>query len=229
VNSAWAIAALMIGLPAAAQAGSGDFRQRDPACQPFMAIQYLDCQLRLALHCPATDGLAGPLLREETYTAQGFHDYNIQTANGLTVEAGDIGGPFIRHDVAHSTSTAWKDLAASGGSASLPGQVSIGGQIQPMALTVHWAPGVDHVLISGVALQVLATDLTFDFPPPVGKASETLKMYYDPATDYLFEGEVTGGQMFKSDAVPHRPMSIALPGAPEFVTTKPAFCGPNLS
>lgn len=226
------LTALPLGLLAlAAEAGPADFRQRDPACKHIATVQYLDCQIAVLYSCPGPNTLSIPLIREESYTSDGYDSFEVDTANGGMVATGDASGSYQIHtDIGSLQETTMAEVMQSGaGSFVAKGTITMFGVDKPAGQRIAIKATGDTALFSGLEAKVYIAEVAVDLPEPIGATISTSKAYLVPSLGIYLAGEESAGTFFKSDDTPHRPMSIAVPGQPGFDTTKPGFCGGSLS
>jgi hypothetical protein len=222
---------IAFGLPVPALAGVADFATRDPACAHQVTVQYLDCEVSVVYTCPAADGLAAPLYREEVFSQDGLHSYSMATQNGTPLVSADADGRVvIAVDPATIRETTLEEVMKTrAGTFSATGIIRLLGLGRPATLNVALAVTGKTQTISGIDLVEVDAEVSLRVPPPMGVIESVEKGYLMPDLGFYLTGETTGGTFFKADETPHRPMSLAMPGSPGFDTTKPAYCGGNLS
>ena len=220
----------MFGLAAAAQAQSSAVLARNPACKQIATVQFLDCEVDQIFSCPQEAGLPGSYFRDELYGQQGLFTVALSNADGWEIAEADPQGNFaMLFDPAKSKGTPVAELTASGkGSFHGEGQVITPQGRGKVTMDVSVKVTGDKMMLNGVAFDEVTVTTASAFPPPIGISNAVSKAYLVPKLGYSIEGEAISGTNFDPKAVPHRPMSIALPGTPQFVTTKPAFCSANM-
>lgn len=230
-----ALLSLSFGLPLMVAAGTSvlaaDLTQRDPACAHIATVQYLDCEVAVLYSCPAVKGLAGPLVREEAYSPDGYDHFEVDTANGGMVVTGDAAGSYvIRTDAATLKETSLAEVMAKGqGSFTAKGSLTMFGMKKPASQKIKIKATGETPALSGLPTMVFMADVSIDLPQPMGPTVSTAKAYLVPSLGVYLAGEAVAGSFFKADDTPHRPMSVQRPGQPGFEVTKPGFCGGSLS
>ncbi len=220
----------VLGLAGAARAQSAAVLSRNPQCQHIATVQFLDCELTQIFSCPQEAGLPGPYFRDEIYGAQGLFLVALSNADGWEFAEADPQGTFaMLFDPAKTKGTKVAELTASGkGSLHAEGEVVSAQGRGNVTMDVSVKVTGNKTTLNGVEFDEVRVTSASDFPPPIGASNAVSKAYLVPKLGYSVEGEAISGTNFDPNAEPHRPMSIALPGTPEFVTTKPAFCSANL-
>ena len=220
----------MMGLAAAAQAQSSTVLARNPACKQTATVQFLDCEVDQVISCPQEAGLPGPYFRDELYSSQGLFTVALSNTDGWEFAEADPSGTFaMLFDSTKSKGTPVAELTATGkGSFHGEGQVMTPQGSGKVTMDVSVKVTGNKMTLNGVEFDEVKVTSASAFPPPIGISNTVTKAYLVPKLGYSIEGEAISGTGFDPKAPPHRPMSIALPGTPEFVTTKPAFCSSNL-
>ncbi|MBI1170945.1 hypothetical protein GC209_06055 [bacterium] len=223
--------ALPLGVSAMAAAAATDLMQRDPACTHIATVQYLDCQVQWQFTCPAADGLAGPLMREEVYDETGYSGMEVDTANGAMLVAGDVKGNFVvQADAATLVETPLAETIRTGkGAFSSKATVSMMGLRKPSAQRVQIVATGEKQIFSGIETIVFDAAVALDVPKPMGPITSVSKAYLVPSLGLYLSGEETSGTFYSAEKTPHRPTLISMPGQPGFETTKPGTCGGSLS
>ena len=222
---------LLAGLPTIAAAANADLVHRDAACQHIATVQYLDCEVAVLYSCPAVKGLASPLVREESYTAEGLNSFEVDTANGGMVVAGDAQGSYlIRTNTPSLVETSIAEVIKTGhGIFKANGSVTMLGAKKPAGQKITVSATGETAVLNGQNLMVFTAHVAIDLPQPMGPTISTSRAYLVPSLGVYLAGEETAGTFYQPDKTPHKPMAIALPGTPEFDKTKPGFCGGSLS
>ena len=220
----------MLGLAAAAQAQSAAVLARNPACKQIATVQFLDCQVDQIFSCPKEAGLPGPYFRDELYSDQGLVTVALSNTDGWEFAEADPQGNFaMLFDPTKMKGTPVGELTATGkGSFHGEGQVRTAQGIGKVTMDVSVKVTGNKMTLNGVEFDEVKVTSASAFPPPIGVSNSVTKAYLVPKLHYSIEGETLSGTNFDAKAEPHRPMSIALPGAPDFVTTTPAFCSANM-
>jgi hypothetical protein len=223
--------AAMIGLPHGAEAEGARFLKRDPACVQVATVQFLDCTVQLAFRCPAVDGETAAVFRDETYNADGLDAITIATADGALIESAQPGSPVLirgRPEGRFGTPNA-QVLAEGKGESFVVAELWIGGLMKPLPTQMTMRVTDQTVNLGDYPAKVMDIQVDAEFPPPAGQvlSSELGYLIADPLLS--IGGETLSGPFYDPNKTPHRPLSVAFPGAPEFVTTTPAFCGPDVS
>ncbi len=223
--------ALPLMLPIMAAAGTVDLTRRDAACSHIATVQYLDCEVAVLYSCPAAGGVKTSLVREEAYTDQGYDHFEVDTSNGGMVVTGDAKGSYvIRSTPASLVETPLAEVIKTGkGAFVAQGSITLLGIQKPAAQKISIAATGETLTLSGQALTVFTADVTIDLPQPMGPSNSISKAYLMPSLGVYLAGEETSGTFFKPDNVPHKPMSISLPGQPGFDAIKPSTCGGSFS
>lgn len=219
-----------LALSVAASAAS-DLTQRDAACTHIATVQYLDCEVAVLYTCPSQAGVMAPLVREEAYGDQGYDHFEVDTANGGMIVTGDANGTFvIRTNPKTLVETPMAQVIKSGaGRFVAQGTITFHGATKPAGQKVSVKATGDTPKLSGIATVEMKANVAIDLPQPIGPSLSVAKAYLVPSLGIYLSGEETAGTFFKSDKVPHRPLSISLPGSPGFDTIKPSTCGGSLS
>lgn len=220
----------LIGLATAAQAQPSAVLARNPACTHIATVQFLDCEVDQIYSCPQEAGLAGPYFRDELYGDIGLFTVALSNADGWEFAEADPQGTFaMLFDPAKSKGTPVAELTATGkGGFHGEGQVVTPQGRGTVTMDVSVKVTGNKMMLNGVQFDEVTVTSASAFPQPIGISNAVSKAYLVPKLGYSIEGEAISGTNFDPKAVPHRPMSIALPGTPQFVTTKPAFCSANM-
>lgn len=210
---------------------AADLALRGPGCSHIATVQYLDCQVSVLYACPGPKMLATPLVREESYTPDGYESFEVDTAHGGMVVTGDAAGSYVlRTDLPTMQETPMAEVLAKGrGSFSGKGTLTISGATKPAGQAISIKANGETPELSGIPTVVFMAEVAVDLPEPIGPSVSTSKAYLVPSLGIYLAGEVVAGTYFKTDDTPHRPMSVALPGHPGFDVTRPGFCGGSLS
>lgn len=216
---------ILCGLPASA--GAADLSIHDPACIQVATVQYLDCEVAQVFTCPAVDGLAAPLVREEVYKGAGLDHYSVSTRNGAPLLTSDVAGKVvIRADIGSLHETTLEDVQATGvGLFTSTGMFRLLGMEKAVGMTVSLVVTGEERRISGLRGLVVSGKVALVVPPPMGAVDSIEQAFLMPDLGIYVTGETTGGMLYKPEKTPHRPLSIALPDQSGFATDVPASCG----
>ncbi|MGV8985573.1 MAG: hypothetical protein ACOH2H_04715 [Cypionkella sp.] len=221
----------VMAVPEMVNAETVDLVQRDAACTHIATVQYLDCEVAVLYTCPAVNGLAGPLVREEGYTDQGYDHFEVDTANGAMVVTGDAKGSYViraNTETLKETSIAEVQKTGAGRFAS-NGTLTMAGITKPAAQKITVTATGETLMMSGMNAVIYKADVAVDLPQPMGLTSSISTAYLVPGLGVYLAGEELAGTFYKSETTPHRPLTISLPGQSGFDTIKPSTCGGSLS
>jgi hypothetical protein len=205
------------------------FSERDPACQQIATVQFLDCQVDVVYRCPPVDGETSPVLREEFFDKIGPSVTGVGTRDGLLIELFYPGTDFVMFsDPTQRRSISMETMIATGtGHFSTAETITSGGVVSQVSRVIDMSDIGKSIELGQARARVFRAAQVSDYPLPLGRVETTTLAYLVPALSLSLSGDVLPESGFKPGAIPHRPVKIALPGAPDFVTTRPAICGPD--
>jgi hypothetical protein len=228
----WPSFAVLLALGAPGATWADAFVSADPACRQIAAVQFLDCKLDLVFTCPPIEGEIQDVIRYEGFGEAGPTYAEITSMDGITIRFASSSGNYrVQTDRASRKGTSNAELIASGQGKWIAERTVVrnGTEVRGRSTRVVTSVGPTEVL-GGIKFMSYVSETVRDFPQPEGTSRYTFRLYVSPALPGVsLIGEDLSGDGFDPKATPHRPMALALPGAPDFVTKTPAYCTATLS